>query len=543
MSLSIVLAILQCINCGLAVAQLFSNGNRKPKKSHPKTEDSTSSHQPRGSVTSRSYQSSTPMGFEFDLHTPQQVSTVPGTTNTEPLGRDSSTLSGGSAAVTAFLRESAIKRNFEALPYSDDQPDDQPSPISQRLEVSPWEVNFDWNLHQSRIIRLPDELLLRIMQAAEPAELYMLRQVSFTFWRIYQSKEFNRFYRDYRDVPYLSTRKSGWAADDRTVQRAKKNAFCAECLPKRRSRQNKLDRKDLIQSQKLYCSHCRTKHGRLSFSIQQRFTSQQTRRCIASEGSLRLCPHLTISAASIWREANMLASGVDNNECSLDGKVFRRCQQCMDLALLATPKDQQWYIEPPTLSLANSHNKSMRLRCSWQMPLFVIPERDTITTAFLSGKLERFLKVYGDAFCPHFSTDNGQALLRALDPQYCSCLGGDSRVGCRIPYSKERWGRYNCKQSEYVFHSVRCEDCFSSYSFERVDQQVYLSRETHCDLPLKQKEVRLLRRTCGLQYCLDPKSYGASLDHETKHFFWCLDPGCRHYKGWLKYKKYDAYIW
>ncbi|KXH31811.1 hypothetical protein CSIM01_09486 [Colletotrichum simmondsii] len=59
---------------------------------------------------------------------------------------------------------------------------------------SSWEIGFDRNLRRSLLIGLPDELLLRIMQRLNIVDMYMLRQVSFTFWRIYQDEMFADFH-------------------------------------------------------------------------------------------------------------------------------------------------------------------------------------------------------------------------------------------------------------------------------------------------------------------------------------------------------------
>ncbi|KAF0317863.1 hypothetical protein GQ607_014887 [Colletotrichum asianum] len=64
-------------------------------------------------------------------------------------------------------------------------------------KLSSWEVAFDDNMRRSRVLQLPDLLLLQIMYLTAIDDLYMLRQVSFTFWHLYQGPEFDKFYRRY----------------------------------------------------------------------------------------------------------------------------------------------------------------------------------------------------------------------------------------------------------------------------------------------------------------------------------------------------------
>ncbi|KXH55194.1 hypothetical protein CNYM01_08303 [Colletotrichum nymphaeae SA-01] len=96
-----------------------------------------------------------------------------------------------------------------------------------------WGINFDRNYRQSLIIRLPDELLTRIMEALKPADLYMVRQASFTFWRVYQGKEFEKFQR---------SEDTSWSGglynvenSSPTIVRAEQHVFCSECAARRLS--------------------------------------------------------------------------------------------------------------------------------------------------------------------------------------------------------------------------------------------------------------------------------------------------------------------
>lgn len=125
-------------------------------------------------------------------------------------------------------------------------------------EFSSWEVAFEGNVRRSRLLQLPDELLLEIMHATAIDDLYMLRQVSFTFWRLYQGCEFDRFYRTHMQPLTVPSQRNlplpaGFRHDKKTVTRARRNAFCEPCLEVLESGTHKAK-----LGKELFCSFCPT---------------------------------------------------------------------------------------------------------------------------------------------------------------------------------------------------------------------------------------------------------------------------------------------
>ncbi|KAK2047649.1 hypothetical protein LZ31DRAFT_592281 [Colletotrichum somersetense] len=175
--------------------------------------------------------------------------------------------------------------------------EDQQPLITTRCGTSPWEINFDRNRRQSPILRLPDELLLQIMKnIVTAADLFMIRQVSFKFWRIAQGEDFS----DLRcwDVWWFGSAVS-YKEKEMIALRAKRAAFCDPCLQKRTSPTFHEDRDYFRTSEAVYCAYCEEHHTRIAFSAQQRHLPPSSRRCISSYSFLRLCPHLVVPAHSI----------------------------------------------------------------------------------------------------------------------------------------------------------------------------------------------------------------------------------------------------
>ncbi|KAK1982332.1 hypothetical protein LZ30DRAFT_558246, partial [Colletotrichum cereale] len=268
-----------------------------------------------------------------------------------------------------------------------------------RCGSSPWEINFDLNRRQSRILRLPDELLLRIMKLADTADLYMLRQASFTFWRIYQGEDFDKFHRvlgTFHDMWRV-----GFRNDKTTVLRAQQQAFCARCLQRRTSPDYESDKLAFgFWGDEIHCSHCRTPHKRMAFSVQQRHLPAEVRRCISSYGFFRLCPHLMVSTHSIWRTAREILNGKHKSTSACTKVDIGCCSQCKDLGFQDTPFLDRWRVEPPTFTLANYEDgrnpPTFYSSRKWTLPFGTVPQGDAFTVAFLLQKQEEFKNRYGD---------------------------------------------------------------------------------------------------------------------------------------------------
>lgn len=302
----------------------------------------------------------------------------------------------------------------------------------------PWEISFDRNLRNSPILRLPDELLLQMMKIIERDDLYMLRQVSFTLWRIYQDRAFKKFHR--LNSWEIQHRDPGFEKDEKTVLRAKSRAFCAKCLERRSSSKFNSDKYNFSHKKDLYCSSCEMNHERILFSFSQRQNPPETRRCIASETGIRLCYHITVPAASIRGYVDNL--GDMDEEIMLDdfGYTLESCDRCKALALTKEPNDSLHItVRPPTLSLLRLPyvgEEAFQIWHTWQLPLFSMAETSVVTIPFLLQKFDEFENTFGQVFCDHFNLHDGQ-ILRALDPLYCNCLGGDSRVGNLVPFDRD----------------------------------------------------------------------------------------------------------
>ncbi|KAL3302807.1 hypothetical protein RB213_007599 [Colletotrichum asianum] len=170
-----------------------------------------------------------------------------------------------------------------------------------RTDAAPWEINFDRNLQQSRLLRLPEEILLQILLIVATDDLYMLRQVSFTFWRIYQSEIFSQFHRKTRISVWQRKKTDGFENDAKTVLRAKRHAFCDPCFKRRTARCYQDHRIYFQRFFSLICRYCNSCHEKILFPRQERrqHLAQRPRQCIMPSAFIQLCPHIDVALSSI----------------------------------------------------------------------------------------------------------------------------------------------------------------------------------------------------------------------------------------------------
>lgn len=443
-------------------------------------------------------------------------------------------------------------------------------PITHSSGPSSWEIKFDRNLRRSLLIRLPDELLLRIMQRLDTVDMYMLRQVLFTLWRIYQDKTFAEFHCPRKDE-YI--RASLWdssvtgkiCTDKETRMRAKETGFCVACSTRRKMTNFNRSCWAFHYGEFLFCSECGHRHPKLHFSHQQRNQSSETRKCIGSEGVARVCPHITISPSSL-RQAVMNEEGVDIARMKLgDGFCFARCNDCRVIASSTLAKYDPthmfsftpWYAPrvmlKTTVSSRPLHGHDAlqhSLGLHWCLPVFRVAEKEQVTDIRPSQELKAFGHEYGDLLCPHVTYDDGQ-LLRPFDPQSCSCLGTDSRVGAvsgaKSPVEGCKFEWWSCKalarenkRDKTIFipfgaedcHQVECKGCDTTYQWHRFEADVYLSRRSLSTFVTGTNEDREVPDVDAL---LDPNTYCSNSDNEMKHLLWCDDRDCRNGRHWIEY--------
>lgn len=466
-------------------------------------------------------------------------------------------------------------------------------PVSGR-EPAPWEINFARNQEQSLILSLPDEVALNIMKMAPVDDLFMLRQVSFTFWRLYGDESFKELHAflDSHRRGRLSTR--GFENNSIAVSRAKKNAFCERCLAQRCSPGFLARRQAKFSKLTAHCLGCQARHSRTHFSSLRK--NLISGRCVGWEGWFRVCSHQWVSMPEMWTYVQRNGGKKSLLSQSPRPLISTACGVCKLIAL-GSPLDTAWtrkHIEAPSVILElerfNPHHSPQRVefKLSWTLPIFKVPKDEQVSVGLIQRHLAVFISGYGPGmFCPHVKLESG-FFLRPFDPRYCVCLGGDARLGGITPWDdrlnsqrdSEVWVTF-CKknaldaasesrrarkrqrrqrqeqgeleeleeqegqegqQEQHAFlrpysrvHGIGCRSCCSQYSWSKVDDQVLLTRRSGGQLYEPGMGAR--RDDRWVKAMIDPKIRGGMPDDITKHYFWCDDTACRNGKSPDEYAK------
>lgn len=402
----------------------------------------------------------------------------------------------------------------------------------QRPDASTWEINFELNLRRSPIIHLPVEILLLIMDNVELADLFMLRQVSFTFWRLYMNNRFPQ--------PGARLDKSRFRGDEETVRRSAEVSFCTPCLQHRASNDTKSQLYHLTLGHIMWCYCCDRYHPRLWFLSEERRRNSVGRECILAQGRVHLCAHLKVSLKDFGHWIGSVADGAAPRQ----SLTYMRCQTCSDLAISTAATANAGYINPPTLSLCPWLQKEPSVVVHWTLPVLVVGKTDRVNDQTVTAGLKALKTRHGSVFCPHIDA-NLEQLLRPFHPEYCSCLGPDSRVGGIVPYNpntRKLPGVVACKEGkdtadDYKFlpqkkplqHMIYCEGCSTLYSWDRNEDQISLSRTS---VILAPAEHGMEWDQSGMAL-LDPEFFGVTSDLETRNLIWCDDRNCANGReGW-----------
>ncbi|KAF6812493.1 hypothetical protein CPLU01_14874 [Colletotrichum plurivorum] len=448
-------------------------------------------------------------------------------------------------------------------------------PASER-ESAPWEINFARNREQSLILSLPDEVLLNIMKVALLDDLFMLRQVSFAFWRLYGDESFKKLHRflDWHGRHRRST--GGFENDTTTVSRAKKNAFCERCLAWGRNKQAQFSKRTV------HCLGCQAQHSRTHFSFPMKDLISV--RCVGWEGKFRVCSHERVSMPEMWSYLQR-KGGKDRLLCQFPRPLLSpACSACEIIVLRSAPLTAraQEHMELPRVILEfekfNPHQspRIVEFKLSWTLPVFKIPTDLQVSVSLIQRHLASFVAAYGTGmFCPHVKLKSG-FFLRPFDPRYCVCLGGDARLGGITPWddrlnsqrdsgvwvtfckknalddgaesrrAPKRQMRQPQEQEENeeqrgflrpnsMVHGIGCRSCSAQYSWSKIDEQVFLTRRSSGQLYEPGMGVR--RDDRWVKALVDTTSIGGMPDHMTKHYFWCIDAACRNDRSADEYSK------
>ena len=431
-----------------------------------------------------------------------------------------------------------------------------------------------YNLTQSPLCRLPDEVLLDIMEYLDLPSLMCLRQTSRIFLILFSSPSFRKYH-----PPWAEDDLSSWtppcilssAECERFRSLIDKDKFCPDCLNARiqGDRNSKLK---TLMTRMLYCNTCEMKRSALFFSASQRFTNftgRKKRVCLAHEGYMRICQHAVLRWADI--------RGWIDEQARSEQKCFRvtlcsdpsHCFTC-DSGGLDEYNGIHAILEKDfgTTTFTITWNAHVSLE-PFRMPTF---EEEGFSTTQMRQIIETLYVDAGQYIIPE---PNAYLPIRmsAFDPNVCACLRyrGRERFNWKLlPTTDIGWRSCRVEPRLNLFtpgpkgvpsgaarppHSVSSGSSLSpmrrfGFSVERCQKCVecpalHISHEQSIGFRISEyaSAHKVPVEWYGL---LDPDSYGLNMDDASCHVLWCPDGNCESYSHRSNHRRFstlfDRYI-
>ena len=367
------------------------------------------------------------------------------------------------------------------------------------------DVSSTEQTHPATILRLPDELVLNIMNHLDTTDLFLLRHSAAVFFRLSCDRTFAKYHGPRLPNPPPQWNQNATGFDkDKAKRLTRKDIYCRPC---RRTLNF-----DFAESS-LFCSGCRRNHSRYLFSYEER--SNPNRICIGRQGFVSLFPR--------WRMPWDLLQQYRTSGIACPGGL---------------PASHSSY-RSGEMKISLGLQKEI-LIVTREIPVFKlgVSNMATLDTVIRLCKASPSLENANAMFCPHVRLDDGQ-LLEAFDPVRCVCLQPD--ISCR----QVRQLRMNPNYSVCLFfankdpsraghlcpgpvhsHDFVCRECDTEYLWIRKESDMVIRCKSILPFssPTSSRWLRLL----------DPASYCITNDPETKHSWWCPNPKCHMNKHWAK---------
>ncbi|CAI4212331.1 unnamed protein product [Parascedosporium putredinis] len=396
------------------------------------------------------------------------------------------------------------------------------------------------NLTRSALCRLPDEVLLDIMENLDLTSLMCLRQTSRVFLILFSSPAFKKYHplggqRPLELDPALHPLP---AQCERFRSLIDKDKFCPECLSARVQGDRNAKLRTLM-TRPLHCDTCDVKRPALFFSASQRFSQyaigkKKKRACLIHEGYMRICQHRVLRWAEVREWIDALARG--------DGKDFRvtlcghashrfTCAGGSPVPYAGIEARLEKDFTTTTLTITWDAHVAIPFR----MPTF---EEEGFSTTHMRQILETLYLDAGSFIIPEPSAYL-PIRMSAFDPNVCACLRYRGR---------EKFDWQLLPRSDIGWKTCRTEPRLNLFTPGRKGNLSGATRAPHSQsVGLRITEFASEHKVPVEWYgLLDPDSYGLNTDDASRHILWCPDASCENYSHRPNHRRFtnffDRYI-
>ncbi|TEA17929.1 hypothetical protein C8034_v012070 [Colletotrichum sidae] len=309
------------------------------------------------------------------------------------------------------------------------------------------------NTRQSTVCRLPRELIILIMRAAEPEDLFVLRQTARVFMKLFHVCDFSAYQKQTSPIftfaPAVEFDLDKLSRDEKTAVkgRLRRDLLCKKCVDK-----DEAAPETRQTAEQLFCVSCASSHSVSCFSKTQ--LGREEPVCLGWEGKMKLCPHRHVAL----QEPLPVGSSYPWSHLP--------CDEC--------PKARN--VSRPNLKCC-----IFETQFTWKVVVVALGAGQIVTKDLVRRELRGLADSCSGFLCPHYSFGDG-SLLRPFRWDRCACFREPTARPVRRHCGRHgpRWSSYCCLcESSHVpgnygtlmvssspaRHEIDCEKCGSIYTW------------------------------------------------------------------------------
>ncbi|KAH7376067.1 hypothetical protein B0T11DRAFT_16437 [Plectosphaerella cucumerina] len=291
-----------------------------------------------------------------------------------------------------------------------------------------------WDNHVlSRLLRLPDALLVAIMIRLDVDDVLRLRHTSRTFMRLFsESTEFQKLHLTrHEDEDRMLHLARVWAVPRRSIHPPSYKdpwKLCRRCQSIRQERSHLSGSHSTKSTPFMYCSGCRLEHRAFYFSPRQRHRATDNERiCIGREYPFVLCDHISVTWDAVNRLANCLPG---ENTIKCNNRQHVNASECSHVR----SSTQSWSCCPhedrPQLKAWRNDDGELCLEIFLTVHIPFRPDKSMKNDRVRSRDFQYIAKravtrcspVFPSAWLLTSYFQHGNDFMKAFDPNICSCL-------------------------------------------------------------------------------------------------------------------------
>lgn len=408
----------------------------------------------------------------------------------------------------------------------------------------------------SPLCRIPDELLLLIMERLRGPDLASLRRTSRIFLRLFQDGRF-RLVRTVDRGPWPRMRYLTYVDKRDLRQRLLEDKYCSSCYGMRMAVKKGPVGQALCRAP-LYCAGCGGPHSAGLFSPWERAIGDPTRRiCIAHEGHLRVCQHRVITWSDIQRWSSFLSPELPSYKALV-------CRAQSHLSQCGKTPGENAGSGGVTVKLVLVGSGQIKVTAEWEVHVSV-PYRKGARNVYGAEEVRNMAEsLHADAgqhIVPRFQADQPPHMT-AFDPNFCGCLDyagrglldwqmaskAGMRDCCRKNRSRGLFTPHGPFRRQLGFLCGRSEKHVAKYNAGSDKLHYFHIVFRRCCSGEEGTGVMVAHRhsftlSCGPRRwppdpreanfpppewfrVIDPVSYGLEGDAASRHILWCEDQRC-----------------